>query len=132
MQTYYKLEDYHWEEINNRGFNINQEVYFVDVDSYDNKIINIGKIIGHIIDIEGSIELKLEIIERYVEHIPDDVFSVEDETQREYTYIKEVFMDNCFFNKNNAIKYAKNIIKNRIKNYESKIKYEFKKLKKLR
>lgn len=128
MRTYYELEDYHWDMINEKGFIKGSIVWFADLHSH-NEIIETGVVIGHDIHIEGDIELKVEITKEYKKY-PDEIWDTSDKVDT-YTYTKTVFMDDCFFNKEDAIVDGKTRLKSRIKTLGDRIKYERKKLKEL-
>ena len=121
MQTYYKLEDYHWDKIKKKNFIKGKKVWFVDMGSYD-KVINEGIITGHSMHIEGYIELQLRVTKKYDKYAPDHIW-VDDESKRKeidsYSYIKNAFMDNCFSTKEETIERAKSLIKLKIRRLES-------------
>jgi hypothetical protein len=134
VRTYYELEDWHWDMINDRGMVKGKKVWFADIDDSD-KMVNEGIITGHDVHIEGDVELKIKVVKEYDYSVPDNIW-VEDETKRKsverYEYTKTVFMDNCFDTREEAVERGIFLLVTRIKVLESRVEYEEIKLNELR
>ena len=134
MQTYYKLEDYHWDIINRYEYVKDKKIWFVDINSCD-KIIDKGIIIGHGIHIEGHITLQLRVVRETEYSTPDHIW-VDSETERKQivrrSYTMKVFMDNCFHTREEAVERGIFLLDRSIGDLQSRIKYEQRKLDELR
>jgi len=124
MQTYYKLEDYHWREINKKGFVVGAEVWFFNDSFFDDPIIKNGIIVGHDISIEGDILLKIEVIEK----LELDEFSTKENIIKT---TKESYLSFTSFDREEVVKRFKTAMYNRIKRCEIEIKFFKKQIEKV-
>lgn len=125
MQTYYELEDYHWDQIKREGYTKGTEVWFIKSSLNSDDLIEKGTITGHDITIEGDILLKIEVEKEE----KSDVFDTNENRKIKTNY--EAYMSFSYFSEEKAIKRLKNIFKSKIKSLESRIEYYNKKLEEL-
>lgn len=133
-RTYYELEDWHWKHIKERGMEKDVKVWFIDLDGFDEEYVKQGTIIGHDVHIEGDVMLRVEWEYTRDWHVHESIW-VTDEDKRSGTTVetsnKLVYMGWCFHTKVEAIECAKRVLKTKISNLGSEIKYLRKKLAKV-
>lgn len=121
MQTYYELEDYHYEIINEHGYQIGTEVYFIkDVLNQSNfvPVVKTAKITGFDITIDGEILFNLS----YDKVIKVDPDSWDTAKERTWTTNIERLMDLVSKDKEKLLEIYIHQYINKVKSFENSLK----------
>jgi len=122
LRTYYKLEDYHYKQIKEEGFEKGQKVWFFSKSDYK---VKQGVIIGFGIHLLGDIEISVQTEEVCERTYPENVWGLPDKTE---TYIIEhtetaYLYHSIFHTEEETRKALKENIKNKIEHLEYEINY---------
>ena len=123
MRTYYKLEDYHWEMIKERGLEKGTKVWVAKIRSYELEVQE-AIVEGFDIHIEGEVEVRVRFKEK-----PRNEWNV---NPPEYEMLPQtVFMFQVYHKKEQALTFLKKHIDSTITRLNDSINYYKKELQKL-